>query len=70
MGHCLSVSTPSLGVNSMPDADGLVALAQITLPRNSSLSGTLNFKVQPNSKSNLPTEIATVEFDIDAVTGA
>ena len=63
-----SMSEPSLGANSMPDADGLVALAQITLPRNSSLSGTLNFKVQPNSNSNLPTEIATVSFDIPAVT--
>ena len=63
-----STSEPSLGANSMPDADGLVALAQITLPRNSSLSGTLNFKVQPNSNSNLPTEIATVSFDIPEVT--
>ena len=63
-----STSEPSLGANAMPDADGLVALAQITLPRNSSLSGTLNFKVQPNSNSNLPTEIATVSFDIPEVT--
>ena len=63
-----SMSEPSLGANSLPNEEGLVALAQITLPRNSSLSGTLNFKVQPNSNSNLSTEIATVSFDIPAVT--
>ena len=63
-----STSEPSLGANSLPNDDGLVALAQITLPRDSSLSGTINFKVQPNSNSNLPTEIATVSFDIPAVT--
>ena len=63
-----STSEPSLGANSLPNDDGLVALAQITLPRNSSLSGTLNFKVQPNSNSNLPTEIARISFDIPEVT--
>ena len=63
-----SMSEPSLGANSLPNEQGLVALAQITLPRNSSLSGTLNFKVQPNSNSNLATEIATFSFDIPAVT--
>ena len=62
-----SVSTPSLGVNSLPDSEGLVALAQITLPPGSPLSGVLNFKVQPNGESILPTEIATVEFNIDAI---
>jgi hypothetical protein len=62
-----STSMPSLGANSLPDTAGLVALAQITLPRYSSLSGTINFKVQPNSNSNLPTEIATVSFDISAI---
>ena len=63
-----TMSEPSLGANSLPNDEGLVALAQITLPRNSSLSGTLNFKVQPSSNSNLPTEIATISFDIPEVT--
>lgn len=63
-----SSSEPSLGANSMPDTEGLVALAQITLPENSSLSGTLNFKVQPNGNSNLPAEVATISFDIPAIT--
>lgn len=62
-----STSLPSLGANSLPDADGLVALAQITLPRESMLSGTINYKVQPNSNSNLPTEVATISFNIPSV---
>ena len=60
-------SLPGLGVNALPNADGLVALAQITLPRFSSLSGTLNYKVQPNSNSNLDIDIATISFSLDSL---
>ena len=62
-----SVSTPAMGFNSLPDSEGLVALAQITLLRGSPLSGTLNYKVQPDSQPFLPTEIASVDFTISAV---
>ena len=61
-----SVSTPAMGFNSLPDSEGLVALAQITLPRGSPLR---HAELQsPTRQSTLsPTEIASVDFTISAV---
>ena len=61
-------SASNMGVNSLPNpSTGLVYLAQITLPRGSSLSGQINYKVQPGGVATAPTDIASVPFLIEGL---